>query len=74
VITSPKGGFVAEKKFGSKKKKNGSFFEKVSKSSLIAKKDFVISQNEYFREIKTGDDLADVPERFHDNLKVEKVL
>jgi hypothetical protein len=41
---------------------------------LIAKKNFVLCQNEYIRVIKEGDDLADVPERFHPNLVTEGVL
>lgn len=45
-----------------------------SASGLTAKRDFVISQNEYFRKIKTGDDLSDVPEMFLQNLKTEKVI
>ena len=47
--------------------------EKKSKK-LKAKKDFVIFQNEYKREIKEGDDLSDIPKRFIENLKTEKVI
>ena len=43
-------------------------------SPLIAKRAFVICQNEYFREIKEGDDLSDIPVRYHPNLKTEGVL
>lgn len=41
---------------------------------MIAKKDFTIVQNDYKRVISPGDDLSDVPERFHQNLKTEKVI
>ena len=42
--------------------------------SLTAKKDFEIHQNGYDRVIKVGDDLSDVPELFHPNLRTEGVL
>lgn len=48
--------------------------EAPAKPQCLAKKDFVICQNEYFREIKAGDDLSDVPEKFSQNLKTEGVL
>lgn len=41
---------------------------------LIAKKDFSISHNEYVRHIKLGDDISDVPEQYHQNLRTEGVL
>lgn len=41
---------------------------------LTAKKDFVIKQNEYFRKIKAGDNLSDIPDRFLENLRTEGVL
>ncbi len=41
---------------------------------LIAKKDFVIRQEPYLRVIKVGDDLSDVPEKYHVNLRTEGVL
>ena len=40
----------------------------------IAKRDFVIHQNEVHIEIKAGDDLSNVPERFWQNLKTENVI
>jgi hypothetical protein len=43
-------------------------------SSLVARKSFVICQNDYLRTIQPGDDLSDVPERFIPNLKTEGVL
>lgn len=45
-----------------------------SSGSLIAKKDFLIVHNDYRREIKKGDDLSDVPEIYHPNLRTEEVL
>ena len=48
--------------------------EEKSSSSVRAKKDFVISFNDYHREIKEGDDLSDVPEMFIQNLKTENVI
>lgn len=42
--------------------------------AMIAKKDFVITHNDYRREIKTGDDLSDVPPIYLENLKTEGVL
>lgn len=41
---------------------------------LVAKKEFMIVQNEYRREIKVGDDLKDVPEKYHANLATEGVI
>ena len=40
----------------------------------IALKDFVITQNEFRADIKTGDDLSDIPVKYHDNLKTEGVI
>lgn len=48
--------------------------DKKEKSDMIAKKDFVITQNEYVKEIKKGDDLSKVPSIYHANLKTENVL
>lgn len=45
-----------------------------SESMLIAKKAFIIRHNDYYREIKPGDDLSDIPELYHENLKTEGVL
>lgn len=41
---------------------------------LVAKKAFVISHNDYCREIKAGDDISDVPELYFENLRTEGVL
>jgi len=41
---------------------------------LIAKRDFVIKQNEFYLEIKTGDDLSEVPKLYLENLKTEQVI
>ncbi|HVH96867.1 MAG TPA: hypothetical protein VM682_07990 [Bacillus sp. (in: firmicutes)] len=46
----------------------------IEQNEFIAKKDFVICQNEHFHEIKAGDDLSKIPEKFHANLKTEGVL
>lgn len=46
----------------------------VEPSKLIAKKDFVISHNDYFRKIKAGDDVSDVPSIYLTNLKTEQVI
>lgn len=61
-------------------KKNDNSKDKKSSSSnakdgsLVAKKDFVINHNEYQRKIKEGEDLSDVPEMYHPNLKTEQVI
>lgn len=47
---------------------------KEEKSVLKAKKDFVINHGDYFRKIKKGDDVSDVPKLYHPNLKTEGVL
>lgn len=44
------------------------------KSKRVAKRDFVIHQNEYHFEIKAGDDLSHIPELFIENLKTENVI
>ena len=49
-------------------------FNKDSKKPLIAKRDFTICWNDYLRKIKKGDDVSDVPQMFHQNLKTEKVI
>lgn len=41
---------------------------------MTAKRDFIIVQNEYRADIKKGDDLSDVPEKYHQNLKTEGVI
>lgn len=40
----------------------------------LAKRDFVIHQNEFHFEIKRGEDLSEIPERFYQNLKTEGVI
>jgi hypothetical protein len=45
-----------------------------TKARLIAKRDFVIHQNEHHIEIKAGDDLSSVPKMFLENLKTENVI
>ncbi len=45
-----------------------------SKPVLVAKKDFRITQNSYDRVIQAGQDISDVPEMYHTNLKTEGVL
>lgn len=45
-----------------------------TKSRLIAKRDFVIHQNDVHIEIKAGDDLSSVPEKYLENLKTEAVI
>jgi hypothetical protein len=41
---------------------------------MTAQKDFEIHHNEYHRVIKCGDDLSDIPELYHPNLKAEGVI
>lgn len=43
---------------------------------IIAKKDFVICHNEYFYDIKKGDNINElnIPKKFLENLKTEKVI
>ena len=50
--------------------------KKAKSSDRIAQKDFVLHQNEYHFDIKKGDDLdkLGVPEKFDENLTIEKVL
>ena len=51
------------------------FEQVIEPEKLIAKRDFVISQNDFYLEIKKGDDLAEsVPPAFYPNLKTENVL
>ena len=44
------------------------------KGDLIAKKDWVLFQNEYHRVIKQGDDCSDVPEQLKSALRTEGVI
>lgn len=61
--------------FDFKNEDEGPKEEKKPKSKgSIAKKDFVICHNEYYREIKKGDDISDVPSKFKSNLKIEGIL
>ena len=43
---------------------------------IIARRDFVICQNEHYYEIKEGDNVKElgIPSKFYDNLKTEKVI
>lgn len=45
-----------------------------AKPKAVAKRDFEIVQNGYHRVIKAGEDVSDVPIRFHENLRTERVL
>ena len=44
------------------------------KRRVIAKRDFVIHQNDIHIVIKAGDDLSSVPEKYLENLKTEAVI
>ena len=50
--------------------------EEKKKSKNLAKKDFIINQNDVFISIKKGEDLdkLDIPSRFNETLKTEKVI
>jgi len=39
-----------------------------------AKKDHLIVQNDFRFDIKKGDSLKDIPERFYETLKIEQVI
>jgi len=41
---------------------------------LVAKKDWSIHQNDFHREIKQGDDVSDLEQKFLDCLKAEGVI
>lgn len=56
-------------KYEAEKRNVDKFVEK-----LIAKKDFEIFHNGYHRKIKAGEDITDVPARYLQNLKTEKVI
>jgi len=47
---------------------------KDDEKTLIAKRDFVIFQNDFRADIKKGDDLSEIPEIYHQNLKTEGVI
>lgn len=42
--------------------------------TMIAKKNFEIHHNDYHCVIKEGDDLSQIPELYHANLKTEGVI
>lgn len=44
------------------------------KKEMIAKKDHVILQNDFYLVIKAGDDLKGIPEKYIPTLKAEKIL
>lgn len=50
--------------------------EKKETKKNIAKKDFLIVQNDERYEIKEGDCIEDlkIPSKFYDNLKTEKII
>lgn len=50
--------------------------KKTAKKNIIAKKDFLIVQNNERYDIKKGDDIEklEIPSRFLVNLKTEKVI
>lgn len=49
-----------------------------ARPGLVAKKDFKLfhphDKGTYRRDIKAGDDISDVPEHYHPNLRAEGVL
>ncbi len=45
-----------------------------AQSRLIAKKDFEICHNDVLIKIKAGDDVSQVPEMFHQNLRTEGII
>ena len=45
-----------------------------AKQPLIAKRDHVVKQNEYFFDIKKGDDVSHIPPHFLEALKTENVI
>lgn len=49
---------------------------KEPKESLIAKKDFLIVQNDERYDIKKGDNIKqlNIPSKFYENLKTEKII
>lgn len=49
---------------------------KKTQDSLIAQKDFVLFQNDFYLEIKKGDDISDkkIPDHLFENLRTEQVL
>ena len=55
---------------------DGSENRVAKKDKMIAKKDFLIVQNDERYDIKKGDDIVElkVPKKFHDNLKTEQVI
>lgn len=53
------------------------FKDLINKKDLTnktAKKDHLIVQNEFRADIKKGDDLSDIPERYYETLKTEKII
>lgn len=50
--------------------------KKETKENIIAKKDFLIVQNNERYEIKKGDNIKElnIPEKFYQNLKTESII
>lgn len=49
---------------------------KTKKEKIIAKRDFLIVQNDERYDIKEGDDIVElkVPKKFYSNLKIENII
>lgn len=43
-------------------------------SGKIAKRDHVILQNDFRADIKKGDSLDEIPEKFYETLKTEQII
>jgi hypothetical protein len=48
--------------------------KEIKDEKLVAKKDFIINQNDHHFNIKKGDELSLVPKHFLPNLKTEGVI
>ena len=49
-------------------------FEVEKEKRITAKRDHLIVQNDFRFDIKKGDDLSEIPERFYETLKTEKII
>lgn len=59
-------------------KEDDEYFDPSQKTSLLAnkkaKRDHIIVQNDFRADIKKGESLNGIPDRFYETLKAEKVI
>lgn len=67
-------GKATESSLSKSSSQEATYQHKTPVQSLVAKKSFIIRQAPYERVIRAGEDISDVPAKYHPNLRTEGVL